>query len=73
MNFGNSNNNPVLNKKLFESETDLKHTVSDNVDEMGRYIIEYSGNAEEFFRKFGYHLAEDVEKDFTNIKNEKNI
>lgn len=73
MSFGDFNNNPILNKKLFESETDIKYTVSDSVDENGRYIIEYSGDSEEFFIKLGYHLAEDVEKDFTNINNEKNL
>ncbi len=73
MDFGNFNNNPILNKKLFESQTDLKYTVSDKVDEKGRYIIEYSGDSEEFFSKLGYYLAEDVEKDFTNIKNEQDI
>lgn len=73
MDFGNFNNNPILNKKIFESKTDFKYKVSDKVDEKGRYTIEYSGNPEEFFSMLGYHLAEDVEKDFTNIKNEADI
>ena len=73
MNFGDFNNNPILNKQLFESEADLKYTISDSVDDEGRYIIEYNGTPEEFFSKFGYHLAEDVEKDFTNIKHAKDI
>lgn len=35
MNFGNFDNNPVLNKTLFESKTDLKYSVSYYVDEKG--------------------------------------
>lgn len=68
MDFGNFNNNPILNKKLFGS---MIYTVSDKADEKGRHTIEYSGDSEEFFSKLGYHLAEDVEKDFTNIKMRK--
>ena len=68
MNFGNFDNNPILNKNLFESKTGLKYSVSEQVDKMGRYTIEFSGDSEEFFRRLGYHLAEDIENDFTNIK-----
>lgn len=67
---GSFKNNPVLNQKEIERKTGLRYTVSDQVDENGAYVIEYDGDIDEFFRKLGYHRAEDVEKEFLNIQNE---
>lgn len=40
MTFGNFSNNPILNQRLVESQKDLRYTVSDDVDEKGRYVME---------------------------------
>ena len=73
MNFGSSDNDPVMNKRLVEAKTGLRYSVSDQVDENGCYIIDYDGDSEEFFRKLGYIPAEEVEKNFMNIQNENVI
>lgn len=61
--------NPIIDGKLSESQSDLDYTLG-GVDERGRRIININGDVDEFFKKLGYHRAEDVEKEFMNIQNE---